>query len=185
MKPLRPWPLIATRNLGSYRVFNLRANQSQDPRSGKIHEFYAIDSLDWVQVLPVTDAGEVVMIHQFRHGIQEVTLEIPGGLVDPGLTPEQAAGKELLEETGYRAEELIPLGWVHPQPAVFSNRCFAFLAPRVIPGGMTALEDTEDIAISLVHPDSLPNYVREGRITNAMVLITFYLYELWRSGGSR
>lgn len=180
MKTVRPWPLIATRDIGSYRVFRLRSNQSQDPRSGKVHEFYAIDSVDWVHVLPVTDAGKVVMIRQFRHGIQDVTLEIPGGLVDPGLKPEEAARKELVEETGYRAEELIPLGWVHPQPAVFTNRCFAYLAPRVQPGGKPEMEETEDIEISLIHLDFLSKMVREGRITNAMVLTTFYLYDLWR-----
>ena len=180
MKALRSWPLIATRDLGSYRVFNLRANQSQDPRSGKIHEFYAIDSVDWVQVLPVTADDEVVMIRQFRHGIQEITLEIPGGLVDPGLTPEEAAWKELREETGYNAGALIPLGWVHPQPAVFSNRCFAFLAPGVVREGVAHPEDTEDIEILPVPLARIPDWIREGEITNALVLITFYLYDLWR-----
>jgi ADP-ribose pyrophosphatase len=183
--PIRPWPLLATRNLGSYRVFNLRANQSQDPRSGKVHEFYAIDSVDWVHVLPLTAGDEAVMIRQFRHGVQDITLEIPGGLVDPGLTPEEAAGKELLEETGYQARELIPLGWVHPQPAVFTNRCFAYLAPRVIPGTDAAtMDDTEDIEIELAPMDTIPQRIREGKITNAMVLTTFYLYELWKRQGN-
>jgi ADP-ribose pyrophosphatase len=180
MKELRPWPLIATRNLGSYRVFNLRANQSQDPRSGKVHEFYAIDSVDWVHVLPVTVTGEVVMIRQFRHGIQAITLEIPGGLVDPGLSPEEAARKELLEETGYGAGDLIPLGWVHPQPAVFSNRCLAFLAPAVTRERTASPEETEDIEILPVALTEIPALIRQGAITNAMVLITFYLYELWK-----
>jgi ADP-ribose pyrophosphatase len=180
MKELRPWPLIATRDLGSYRVFNLRANQSQDPRSGKVHEFFAIDSVDWVQVLPVTKAGEVIMVRQFRHGIQAITLEIPGGLVDPGLSPEEAARKELLEETGYGAGELIPLGWVHPQPAVFSNRCLAFLAPAVTRERTASPEETEDIEILPVALTEIPALLRQGAITNAMVLITFYLYELWK-----
>lgn len=184
MSPLRPWPLLATRDLGSYRVFSLRANQSQDPRSGKIHEFYAIDSVDWVHVLPLTAGNEAVMIRQFRHGIQDITLEIPGGLVDPGLTPEEAARKELLEETGYQARELIPLGWVHPQPAVFTNRCYAYLAPRVLPGtGAAIMDDTEDIEIDLVHMDYIPKLILERKITNAMVLTTFYLYDLWKRQG--
>jgi 8-oxo-dGTP pyrophosphatase MutT (NUDIX family) len=180
MKDLRPWPLIATRDIGSYRVFNLRANQSRDPRSGKVHEFYAIDSVDWVQVLPITQAGEVIMVRQFRHGIQAITLEIPGGLVDPGLSPEEAARKELLEETGYGAGELIPLGWVHPQPAVFSNRCLAFLAPAVTRERTPSPEETEDIEILPVALTEIPALLRQGTITNAMVLITFYLYELWK-----
>lgn len=179
MKDLRPWPLIATRNLGSYRVFNLRANQSQDPRSGKVHEFFAIDSVDWVHILPLTPAREVVMIRQFRHGIQDLTLEIPGGLVDPGLTPETAARKELLEETGYAAREVIPLGWVHPQPAVFSNRCWAYAALDAVPAEAAQPEETEDIEILTVPWERISYWIRQGKITNAMVVTSFYLYDLW------
>jgi 8-oxo-dGTP pyrophosphatase MutT (NUDIX family) len=136
--------------------------------------------VDWVHVLPLTEEGEVIMVRQFRHGIQAITLEIPGGLVDPGISPEAAARKELREETGYRAGELIPLGWVHPQPAVFSNRCLAFLAPGVVREGTAGTEETEDIEVLPVPLTDIPGLIRQGAITNAMVLITFYLFELWK-----
>jgi len=74
------------------------------------HDFYILESRDWINIIPLTDDHQVVMIRQYRHGSREVTLEIPGGLVDPGDTPKKAAVRELLEETGYQAKKWIKSG---------------------------------------------------------------------------
>ena len=66
------------------------------------------------------------MVRQYRHGANRITLETPGGLVDPGETPAEAAAREMLEETGYQAREIISLGGINPNPAIFSNRLHAF-----------------------------------------------------------
>ena len=83
---------------------------------------------DWVNVVPITAAGRVVMIRQYRHGTGEIGLEIPGGVIDPGEEPLAAARRELREETGYGASELAAIGQVAPNPALQDNRCYSFVA---------------------------------------------------------
>ena len=115
--PLKPWELISSTLNKSFRVFNIRTDRSVSPRTNKEHDFYIMESSDWVNVIPITPQNEVLLVRQFRHGIKEITLEIPGGIVEKGDAPIETARKELSEETGYRSAEMILLGDVHPNPA--------------------------------------------------------------------
>ena len=84
---LKPWNLISSRLDNSFRIFNLRTDRSMSPRTGKKHDFYIMESSDWVNVIPLTHRNEVLLVRQFRHGIKEITLEIPGGIVEKGDAP--------------------------------------------------------------------------------------------------
>ena len=136
------WTALESEFLQDCDVFTVSRTTALSPRTGRRHVFHRIDSSDWVNIVPVTAEGDVVMIHQYRHGLRDVTLEIPGGLVDPGETPAEAAARELLEETGYRAAEVVEIGTANPNPAIFGNRVYSYLglgAERVAeisqPGG--------------------------------------------------
>jgi len=101
----------------------------RSPRTGEIREVQALQFPDWVLILALTPQEEVVMVRQYRHGTEQVCLELPGGLVDPDDdSPELSARRELLEETGYQADEITLLGECFPQPAILSNKCFFYLA---------------------------------------------------------
>ena len=183
MKP-KPWPLVSSRIDRSFRIFDLRMNRSVSPRTGEEHDFIVLESAPWVNVIALTDREEVVLIQQYRHGTQEVTLEIPGGLVDAD-EPSVAAKRELLEETGYRGEEWIDLGYVHPNPAIQNNRCHTFLALGAKPAGTQSLDDKEDIAVVLKPLAEIPRLIREGAITHALVICAFWRFFMEYRPGMR
>jgi len=173
---LKPWPVIHSRSGPSYRIFSLRIDTVRAPRSGKKHDFYIIDSPDWVNIIPLTENNQVVMVNQFRHGTKEITLEIPGGMVEKGDTPKDAAVRELLEETGYKAEKLSLLGMVHPNPAIFNNRCFTYLARNTQKVNAGKPDETEDIEVSLCPLNKIPRLLMDGTITNSLVVTAFFFY---------
>ncbi len=127
-------------------------------------------------MIPITPQNEVVMVQQYRHGIQGVTLEIPGGLVEAYDSPETAAARELYEETGYRASEMIFLGSVHPNPAIQDNQCFTYLAKDVFLAGQQEQDEREDIEIIVRPLAEIPHLIRNGKITHALVLAAFYRF---------
>ena len=172
----KPWQVVSTTKDKSYRVFNLRTDRAVSPRTGKAHRFFIIESSPWVNVIPLTPQNEVVLVRQYRHGTQDVTLEIPGGLVETSDSPAGAAGRELMEETGYGAGEIIPLGLVHPNPAIQNNACYTYLAKDVYLSGEQDQDDKEDIQVVLRPLAAIPDIIRKGEITHALVLAAFYRY---------
>ena len=182
MSDPKRWTALKTEFLQDCAVFTVSRTASLSPRTGIQHTFYRIDSTDWVNIVPVTDRGEVVMVRQYRHGLGEITLEIPGGLVDEGESPSEAAARELLEETGYRAASLERIGVVNPNPALFGNICHTFLARDVERVADSRGVGLEEIAVELLPVADLPARLRAGEIDHALVVAALYWFELAASG---
>jgi len=183
MKP-KSWPLISSRLDRSFRIFNLRMDRSVSPRTGAEHDFIVLECTPWVNVIALNDREEVILIRQYRHGTREVTLEIPGGLVDAGEEPSAAAKRELLEETGYQGKEWVDLGYIHPNPAIQDNRCHTFLALGAKPASVQSLDEKEDIAVVLKPLAEIPRLIQEGGITHALVICAFWRFFMeYRPGG--
>jgi ADP-ribose pyrophosphatase len=174
--PPKPWKVISSSQDKSYRVFSLRTDRAISPRTEKDHDFFILESSSWVNIIPLTPENEVVMVRQYRHGIRDVTLEIPGGLVEQNDNAEKAAHRELFEETGYRTSEMILLGSVHPNPAIQNNQCFTFLATDVSLTGSQHQDEKEDIEVVLRPLTEIPKLIRNGDITHALVLAAFYRF---------
>ncbi len=176
------WEVLASEQLHDCAVFGVSRLLSRSPRDGGRHAFFRIDATDWVNVVPITEAGELVLIRQFRHGADEITLEIPGGMVDPGETPGAAAARELLEETGYRAAELTAIGDSNPNPALFRNRLHSFVARGCEWVAEVRNEGNEETVVEVVPRVDIPRLVREGSIDHALVLAGLYYLDLFEKG---
>ncbi len=175
---IKPWPCVRSRRGRSFRVFSVRTDTTISPRTGMEHDFYVIESRDWINIIPITVDHQVVMVRQYRHGSREVTLEIPGGLVDSGDTPETAAARELLEETGYQAAEYVKIGAANPNPAIFNNRCYTFLARNVARVRDPMPDQTEDIEVVLIPLSDISELIRTGKIDHTIVVAAFCWYFL-------
>ncbi len=173
---IRSWPCVRSRPEGSFRVFSVRTDTAISPRTGVEHDFHIIESRDWVNIIPLTPDRRVVMVKQYRHGSKAMTLEIPGGLFDSGDTPEEAAARELLEETGYQAERWTKIGTTNPNPAIFNNRCYTFLAQEIQKVSDLIPDQTEDIEVALIPLIDIPVLIRTGEIDHAIVIAAFSIY---------
>ena len=172
MKPV--WRRLHSEPLGDFKIFSIRRDRIVSPRTEEEHDFYILDGSDWINVIPVTPEGRILLVEQYRHGTESVTLEIPGGAVDPrDASPLEAARRELLEETGHAAESWESLGFVHPNPAIQSNRCHTFVARGCRRRAEPVLDPGEDIAILEAEAGEVREMLRDGRISHSLVVAAF------------
>lgn len=174
------WEIIKEQHCDNFQIFSTRKSLRKNMRSGATFEFFLIEGCDWANVIPITSAHEVVFVRQYRHGADEVTLELPGGCIDPGEAAGQAVSRELLEETGYLAESFIPLGTVLANPAMMSIKCHVFLAQNVKLNGAQKLDPGENIEVVLIPLAQVPEMIRSGKLNHSLIVAAFGLYEMRR-----
>ncbi len=171
--PNRSWTFLRSHDVSDHHIFRLRHDLYRFEPSGQERDFVVIDSASWVNIVPVTTEGKVVLIRQYRHGIRDVTLEIPGGLMDDDETPEAAAARELREETGYEAERIRPLARVLPNPAVQNNFLYLFAAEGCHRAGELKLDAFEWIDVLEWPIEDIPTLIAKGVIAHSMVITAF------------
>lgn len=182
-KALEPWSTVAREKVADCRIFTVEKVRRRSPDGDREGEFFLIGSKDWVNVIGITGDDQVILIRQYRHGSDEITLEIPGGILDEGESPEDAAMRELKEETGFDCQEAVVIGRVRPNPAMFDNWAYTVLVRCTAEAGQTSLDEHEEIEVELVDSSSIDRMLSAGEITHALVVDAFLWYRLYRENG--
>ena len=167
------WQQLGHQTLLEHSFFRLEQLRMRSPRNGVEHDFIRMQFGDWVNGIALTEDRQVVMIRQWRPGLDAVTLEVPGGAVDSGEDPADTIRRELAEETGYTGGELTHLGSVNPNPALLTNKLHMYLIEGVRDSGTRSLDETEDIAVELMSLQRVGELIATGEIQHAMVLSAF------------
>lgn len=172
----RPWQRKVRRNVLDVGAFRVDCDRLVSPRTGQEHDFFLLDLQDWVIVVPITSGGEAILVRQRRHGTGELTLEAPGGVIDPeDATPEEAARRELREETGCTAERVVRVGVISPNPAMQTNKCHVFLATGIQQEDQQRLDEAEEIQVVRIPLSDLAQRIAHCEVSNAVVLAALTL----------
>jgi 8-oxo-dGTP pyrophosphatase MutT (NUDIX family) len=169
--PYRHWTLLGSRDVADHRIFRVRYDNYRFEPSGVEREFVVLEMPSWVNIVPMTDDGQVILIRQYRHGVKAVALEIPGGLIEPNEPPEEAAARELCEETGYVPRRIRLLQRVLPNPAIQDNYCYLFAAEGCRLAEKQQPDPFESIEVAPYPREAIPAMVRNGEIEHSMVIL--------------
>lgn len=180
-RAVRAWTRVRSESLFRHKLFELRHEELERPEEGRRRAALVLDAPDWVNVVALDAGDRVLLVRQWRFGIGAPTLEIPGGMVDPGESPLEAAARELVEETGYRAARWTELGAVDPNPAFLTNRCTTFLAEQLERVGEPAGDGEEEITVESAAVGALGALVDSGAIRHSLVIAAIYLFERHRA----
>ena len=174
---MKKWKILGQETVCDFKLFKFYRRDLLNPRKNSEHHFYVMETPDWINVIPVTPEGNIVLIRQYRAGTDAVTTEIPGGVIDKkDASPEAAARRELEEETAYVSDNLSLLGAVHPNPSFMANTCYFVVAEGARPVGKTHFDPGEDIETFEMAPEELKQAIQSGKIKHALTVAALGLY---------
>lgn len=172
---VKPWNAGPARELLATRVFSVHARSSSSAaHPDRQGEFFHLRCPEWVNVIALTPERHVVMIEQYRHGTDSVTLEVPGGIAEAGESMEVTCARELAEETGYAGVSCDIIGRVSANPAIQNNFVHTGLVRNATPSLEINHDEHEEIGLRLVPLADIPGLIRRGIIHHAFVVAAFY-----------
>jgi 8-oxo-dGTP pyrophosphatase MutT (NUDIX family) len=173
--PAEHWKLVASTPPVDYDIFRVQRHRYRLEPPGAERDFVVLDANDWINVMALTADRQVVLIRQFRHGIRDVTWEVPGGIIETGEPPEEAALRELREETGYGGDSARLLGAMWPNPAMQNNRLFTYLVEGARRVGEPQPDPFERIVVQPRPLADIPAMIGSGTIRHSLVVASFAL----------
>jgi len=167
--PLKPWKVLES----TYLRPRFRLDQCKLP-NGKLLDATVFEFRTWANVLAITKDQKAVLVRQYRHGVKEVFLELPGGIVEDGEDPLDGIKRELLEETGYVSANMIEVGRIYPNPAIQTNQLYCFIAFDAEKASGQNLDDGEDIEVDLIPLDELIELAKSGQFSHALNIAVLF-----------
>jgi 8-oxo-dGTP pyrophosphatase MutT (NUDIX family) len=172
------WKVLESEYLFKKQWLTVRKDVCELPNGAQHSSYYILEYPTWVSAFALTADGKVVMVKQYRHGLSVESIELPGGVVDDGETPEQAIQRELKEETGYEFDSIEEIGKVAPNPATSNNYMHMFIAKGGRKVAEQSLDETEDVEILFHSIEEVKSLVKENKIVQALhTTCIFYALE--------
>lgn len=164
------WEVLTEKTVADCRVFGVHQEFCRHPKDGREGDFYTISSRDWVNVLALTPAQELVMVRQYRFASRELSWEIPGGIIDPGESPLEAGVRELQEETGFAGSNARIIGHCSPNPAILRNRCHFAMVEDVACTESLGWDANEEIEVRKVPLEEVYDWAKSMQIRHTLTL---------------
>lgn len=173
----RKWEVLESEYLARKPWFTVRHERLRMPDGRIVPDYYVMEYPDWVNVIAITRDGRFLFISQYRHGLGETRYEIVAGVRDPeDRTTEEAARRELLEETGYGGGRWRKLMTIGANPSTQNNLTHCYVAVDVEPVGNQHLDATEDIRVHLFTPDEVRELLLGDEIRQALMAAPLWRY---------
>ncbi len=168
------WKVLKSIELFKAGFFRLRMDECELPDGRVMPKYYVMDFADWVNVVPVTADGRIILVEQYRHGAGQSFLEIPGGsLHSNSEDPRLAGARELREETGYVSDEWIDCGAHFPNPALQSNRMHTYVALDCRFEGPPELDPFEDLSVQIMPLKEAVERFERGEFLHSIIAASF------------
>lgn len=176
MKKIEKWKTLSSEYLFRRPWLTARRDRVELPDGRVFNEFYALEYPDWVNVIAITAEGKFVMVRQYRHGLDDVFVELCAGCVEPEESPIDAARRELLEETGYGGGEWEQFDVLSANPSTMTNLNTTFIARGVTLQGEQKLDPSEEIAVELYSRNEVLGMLRRNEIKQALMAAPLWRY---------
>lgn len=162
------WTLLSSHYVHKGPWATLRADKCQMPDGRIVDEYFVLEYPNWVNAVALTREGKILMVRQYRHAANLVSLEIPGGVIDGDEKPEEAMQRELLEETGYRFDNMEPLCTIYANPSTANNKTFCYVATGGVKVQEQALDDHEELIIEEYTVNEVRQLLADNKIAQAL-----------------
>ena len=182
MRIQEKWKILHKKTVLSRAVFAINDLDCIHPSKNVDHIFSIIDAPDWINIVAVTNEGMLIFVQQHRLGTDTVTIETPAGMIEKDEDPLKAAERELAEETGYEAEDIILLKTLDANPAIMTNKIHFFLARGCTKKTEQKLDREEDITVFLYSIDDVCSMIHSGEIGHSIIVTALSLYLLSQYG---
>ena len=171
------WETLSESSLVETPIFSLKSKRCRHPKRGSEGDFYVIESNDWVNVLPITVDHQVILVNQYRFGVECESWELPGGVIDDGENdPVEAGLRELREETGYTSKSAELMQSIRPNPAIQNNFCHLVVARNCVLSEQIKWDEHEEISMKLVPIEEVFEMAFRGEIFHSLSVTALFFY---------